>query len=83
MQRDQHQILEGIKEHGDVEIYPRSQVRYLIEDIKITEFYAVKSHIMETASLRTDYDGCVSLYKTLISQRKKASPPEMNISGVD
>ena len=38
MQRDQHQILEGIKEHGDVEIYPRSQVRYLIEGIKITQF---------------------------------------------
>ena len=38
---------------------------------------------MATASLRTDCDGCVSLYKTFIDQSKKVSPPELNISGVD
>ena len=38
---------------------------------------------MATASLRTDYNICVSLYKTFIDQVKKVSSPEMNISGVE
>ena len=37
---------------------------------------------MATASLRTDYYGCVYLYKTFADQSKKVSPPELNISGV-
>ena len=64
-------------------IDPRSQVRNLIQDIKITEFDAVKDQITATDSLRTDYDGCVSLYKTFINQTKKISPPDLNISGVE
>ena len=60
-QKYQHHILEGFKEHGHVGIGPRSQVRHLIGGIKITQFDAVKAHIMATASLRTDYYGCVSL----------------------
>ena len=83
IKKDQHHILEGLKEHGNVGIDPRSQVRHLIEGIKITQFYAVKAHIMATASLRTDYDGCVSLYRTFIYNSKKVSPPELNISGVE
>ena len=61
IQKDKHHILERLKEHGNVGIDPRSQVRHLIEGIYITQFYSVKSQIMETASLRTDYDGCISL----------------------
>ena len=76
-QKYQHHIFEGLKEHGHVGIYPRSQVRHLIEGIKITQFDAVKYQIMATASLRTDYDGCVSLYNTFINQRKKFSPTEL------
>ena len=38
---------------------------------------------MATASLRTDYDGYVSLYKKFIDQSKKVSPTDMNISGVE
>ena len=37
---------------------------------------------MATASLRTDYDECVSLYKPFIDHSKKVSPPELNVSGV-
>ena len=76
-------MIEGLKEHGHMGIDPRSQVRHLIQGIKITEFESVKDMIMLTASLRNDYDGFVSLYKTFIYQRKKVSPPELNISGVD
>ena len=38
---------------------------------------------MATASLRTDYYECASLYKILSNQRKKVSPPELNILGVE
>ena len=64
-------------------VYPIYQVRHLIQGIKITEVYAVKSQTMANASLRTDYYGCVSLYRTFINQSKKVSPPDMNISGVE
>ena len=83
IQKYQHHILEVLKEYGHVGFYPRYQVRHLIEFIKITQFDAVKDQIMETDHLRTDYDGCVSLYKTLIDQSKKVSPPELNILGVE
>ena len=63
IQKDQHYILEGIKAHWHAGIDPRSQVRHLIQGIKISYFDAVKAHIMATASLRTGYDGYVSLYK--------------------
>ena len=83
IQKDQHRILEGLKEHGHVGIYPRSQVRHLIEGINITELDSVKDQITGTASLKNGYYGCVSLYKTFIDKRKKVSPPELNISGVE
>ena len=82
-QKDQHHILEGINEHGHVGVDPRYQVRHLIQVIKISGFDAVKAQIVATASLRTDYDGCVSLYNTFTNQSKKVSPPDMNISGVE
>ena len=68
IQKYQHHILEGLKEHGYMGIYPRSQVRHLIQGIKINEFDAVKDQIIATASLRTDYDVCVSLYNTFINR---------------
>ena len=52
----QYHILEGIKENGHVRIGPKSQVRHLIEEIKINQFDAVKDQIMTTASLTTGYN---------------------------
>ena len=79
----QHHILEWIKEHGDMGICPRYQVRHLIQGIKITELDAVNTQIMATASFITDYDGCVYLYRKFIYQINKVSPPEINISRVE
>ena len=73
IQKDQHHILEGIKGHGHMGIDTRSQVRHLIEGIKITQFDEVKAQIMATAYLISDYDGRVSLYKKFIDQSKKVS----------
>ena len=52
IQKYQHHILESLKEHGNVGIGPVYQVRHFIEGIKITQFDAVKDHIMATASIR-------------------------------
>ena len=38
---------------------------------------------METASLRTDYNGYLYLYKIFIDKSKKVSTPDLNISGVE
>ena len=76
-------MIEGLKDNGHVGIDPSSQVIHMIEGIKISHFDAVKARIMATNSLRTDYDGCVSLYKTFIDQSNKVSLTELNISGVD
>ena len=83
IQKYQYHILEGVKGHVHVGIDTRYQVRHLIEGIKITQFEAVKDQIMVTSSLRTDYNGCVSLYKKFIDQSKKVCPTELNISGVE
>ena len=69
IQKDQHHILEGLKEHGHVGIDPRSQVRHLIEGIKITQFDAVKAQIMETASLRTDYKFLCTRHSSIRARR--------------
>ena len=83
IQKNQHHILQGLKEHGNMRIDTRSQVRHFNQGIRIAEFDAVKDQIMATASFRIYYNGCVSLYKTLINKSKKVSPPELNMSGVE
>ena len=83
IQRDQHHILEELKEHGHMGIDTSFQVRYLIQGINITDFEAVKAEIMAAASLRNYSYGFASLYKTFIDQSKKVSPPELNIFGVE
>ena len=60
-----------------------SQVRHLIQGIKINQFDAFNDLIMVTAYLRTDYNGCVSLYNTFINHSKKVSPTQLNISRVE
>ena len=83
IKKDKHHIIEGLKEHGHVGINIRSQVRNLIQGIKITELDTVKAQIMATTFLRTYYNECISLYKTFINKSKNVSPPELNISGVE
>ena len=83
IQKYQQHILEGLKEHGYVGIDTRYQIRHSIEGIKITQFDAAKAQIMAATSLITDYDECVSFYKTFIDQSNNFSPPELNISGVE
>ena len=70
LHKDQHIILEGLVEHGYAGIDERSKVRYLLEGIKTSELDVVKSHILATAALRTDFDACVTLFMDFINQCK-------------
>jgi hypothetical protein len=79
MHKKQHTVLENLTEQGYSGIDDRSKVRHLLAGIKTKELDAVKSQILSSAELRSDFDGCVSLYKTFIEQ---AAPnnPTFNIS---
>jgi hypothetical protein len=81
MHKSQHSIMEGLVEHGYTGIDPRSKVRYLLDGIKTDKFDSVKTRIMSDATLRNDFDSCVTLYQDFIKQTVKAkSTPTVGIS---
>jgi hypothetical protein len=79
---DQHSILSGLTEHGYSGIDERrSKVRLFVEGIRTKELDSVKTQIMATAALQSDFAGCVSLYQDFISQLPSSqSPTELNVS---
>jgi hypothetical protein len=80
--KSQHSIMEGLVEHGYTGIDPRSKVRYLLDGIKTDKFDSVKTRIMSDATLRNDFDACVTLYQDFIRQSVKIkSNPTVGISG--
>ena len=81
LHKSQHSIMEGLVEHGYTGIDPRSKVRYLLDGIKTDKFDSVKTRIMSDASLRNDFDSCVTLYQDFIKQTfKSKSTPTVGIS---
>ena len=60
LHKEQHIILEGLVEFGYSGIDSRSKVRYLLGGIKTLELDSVKTQIMSSPALRSDFDGCVS-----------------------
>lgn len=83
--KQQHSIMEGLVEFGYVGIDPRSKVRYLLDGIKTDKLDSVKTRIMSDATLRSDFDGCVTLYQDFIKQtasKSKGNPNNVNISEV-
>lgn len=68
--KDQHSILQGLTTHGYAGIDDRSKVRRLMEGIKTTELDVVKTQIMSSATLRSDFDACCNLFQDFIIQRK-------------
>jgi hypothetical protein len=83
--KQQHSIMEGLVEHGYVGIDPRSKVRFLIEGIKTDKLDSVKTRIYSDATLRSDFDACVTLYQDFIKQmssKSKGNPRDVNVSEV-
>jgi len=81
---DQHQILNDLKEHGYAGIDERSKVRHLTDGIKNTALDSVKNTILASATLRSDFTGCVALFKDFIHQSSTQSDTQsLQISQVE
>lgn len=77
---DQHAILETLMEHGYTGIDARSKVRYLNTGIKTKALDSVKTQIMATPSLRSDFDACVNLYMEFISTSQDSTLKTVTIA---
>ena len=73
LHKTQHIILEGLQEFGCSGIDARSKVRHLLGGVKTFELDSAKTQIMASTDLRSDFDGCASLYKDYISTRASNS----------
>ena len=80
LQKEQHTILEGLKEYGHAGMDEGSKTRHLLAGIKTTALDSVKTQILCTAELRQDFAKCVALFKGYIMQTKVNNPQELNIS---
>ena len=78
--KEQHIVLQNLEEYGYKGIDDRSKVRHLNDGIKAENLTVIKSTILASATLRSDFDGCVTLYKDFIQQSDLA--PEAKIAGV-
>ena len=73
VQMEQHQILSDLKEHGYSGIDDRSKVRHLMGGINTAALDSVKSTILTSTTLRSDFTACVGLYQDFITQSDIAS----------
>ena len=78
LHKEQHAILEGLKEYGYAGMDEGSKTRHLLAGIKTTAFDSVKTQILCNAELRQDFANCVVLFKDYIMQVNK--PQELNVS---
>ena len=79
---DQHTILEGLMENGYAGINNPSKVRHLLDGIKTTSLDTVKTRIMSKATLQSDFDGCVNLFKDFIDQLSSSEVCDVLIPAV-
>ena len=80
LHKDQHTILEGIKEYGYAGMDEGSKTRHLLAGIKTTVLDSVKTQILCNSELKKDFAKCVILFKDYIMQTKVIKPQELNIS---
>ena len=79
---DQHQIIEGLVEHGHAGIDSRSKTRWLLDGIKCEGLDVIKTQILANPTLRSDFTACVTLYKDFIGQKNAAENATLNVSVV-
>ena len=80
LHKEQHHVLEGLEMHGYKGIDDRSKVRYLNDGIKTTKLDTIKAAILASSNHRSDFDGCVTLYKDFMTQSD--TQPELRIAAV-
>jgi hypothetical protein len=84
LQKEQHSIINGLRQYGHTGIAKRSEVRYLNKGIKCNTLDVPRSQILASAALRSDFDGCVQLYMDFLKQNAALQPvPTHNISQFD
>ena len=66
LHKEQHTILEGLKEYGYAGMDEGSKTRHLLVGIKTTVLDSVKTQIQCNAELRQDFAKCVVLFKDYI-----------------
>ena len=66
LHKEQHIILEVLKEYGYKVMDKGSQSRHLVAGIKTTTLGSVKTHILCNAELRQGFSKCVVLFKDYI-----------------
>ena len=62
--------------HGYAGIDDSSKVRHLLKGIKSCKLDAVKTAILASSNLRSDFSGCVTLYKDYMTQMRGVSQGE-------
>ena len=80
LHKEQHTILEGLKEYGCAGMDEGSKTRHLLAGIKTTDLDSVKTQILCNAELRQDFAKCVVLFKDYIMQTKVNKSQELNNS---
>ena len=67
---DHHSVLTDLTSHGYAGIDERSKVRHLLKGIKTFKMDSVKTAILASDTLRSDFGGCVTLYKDYMTQQE-------------
>ena len=80
LHKEQHTILEGLREYGYAGMDEGSETRHLLAGMKTTALDSVKTQILCNAELRQDFAKCVVLFEDYIMQTKVNKPHELNIS---
>ena len=83
---DHHSVLTDLTSHGYTGIDKRSKVRHLLKGIKAFKIDNVKTAILASDTLRSDFGGCVTLYKDYMTQQEGLSvsvSDRRNISGLN
>ena len=80
LHKEQHTILEGLKEYGYSWMDEGSKSRHLLVGIKTTALDSVKTQILCNAELRQDFAKCGVHFNAYIMQTKVNKPQELNIS---
>ena len=81
--KDNHYILESLKNHGYVGMDDRTKVRHFMNGIKTKDLDAVKMTINANAELRSNFDKCSQLFKDAVEQMQADHTPSVNISKVE
>jgi hypothetical protein len=78
--KDQHTALNGIEEFGFPRLDDWTKVHHLLNGMRTDSLDAAKGQIWASHTLRANFEACVDLFKTFLSQQTANSTNAMNVS---